>query len=215
MIHKTKTAVLAGAGGATGQVLLGMLLEHPDYVKIIALVRKKLDINHERLEQVLVNFDKPEQLCIPCDEVFCCLGTTMAKAGSKEQFYKVDHDYVLSLARETKAAGARAMFVVSAVGADVHSLIFYNRVKGETERDLAAIGFEHLYIFRPGLLMGERKERRRGETFAKAIYSIINPLLPKSWKGIQLDQLAAAMVHAAAQKTSVRVRIIPNREMVS
>ncbi|MBU6324026.1 MAG: oxidoreductase [Bacteroidetes bacterium] len=214
MTAKTKTALLAGASGVTGAALLQLLLQHPDYHRVIVLVRKKLDLSHEKLEQRIVDYDNPEQLRIPCDEVFCCLGSTMAKAGSKEQFFKVDHDYVLTLARESKSAGARAMFVVSAVGADERSLFFYNRVKGEMERDLAALDFERLCIFRPGLLLGKREERRRGEAFAKAVYGIINPILPAAWKGIHPEQVAKAMIQAANQEISGKLHIVANREMV-
>lgn len=214
MTTNTKTALLAGASGVTGAALLQLLLQHPDYHRVIVLVRKKLDLLHEKLEQRMVDYDKPEQLRIPCDEVFCCLGSTMAKAGSKEQFYKVDHDYVLALGREAKASGARAMFVVSAVGAQVKSIFFYNRVKGQMERDLAALGFARLCIFRPGLLMGERQERRRGEALAKSVYNIINPMLPGAWKGIHPEQLAAAMINAANRDMSGKLCIVTNREMV-
>jgi len=214
MTDNRKTALLAGASGVTGAALLQLLLQHPDYNRVIVLVRKKLDLSHEKLEQRIVDFEQPEQLRIPCEEVFCCLGSTMAKAGSKEQFYKVDHDYVLALAREAKAAGARAMFVVSAVGADERSLFFYNRVKGEMERDLTAMGFERLYIFRPGLLLGNRAERRRGEAFAKAVYGIINPILPAAWKGIYPEQVAKAMIQAANQEMAGKLRIVVNLEMV-
>jgi uncharacterized protein YbjT (DUF2867 family) len=214
MIVTNKTALIAGASGVTGQALLELLLAHPDYKKIILVLRKKLNLEHEKLEQLLVDFEQPEQLRIPCDEVFCCLGTTMAKAGSKEQFSKVDHDYVLNLARETKAAGANAMFVVSAVGADEHSLIFYNRVKGMMERDLKALGFARLGIFRPGLLLGARIERRPGEAFAKTVYRFLNPLLPKPWKGIYPQQVAKAMVHLAALETSEPLRVVSNKDML-
>jgi uncharacterized protein YbjT (DUF2867 family) len=214
MTANTKTALVAGSSGVTGAALLNLLLQHPDYIKVIVLVRKKLDLSHEKLEQRIVDYDRPEQLRIPCDEVFCCLGSTMAKAGSKEHFYKVDHDYVLALGRETKAAGAKAMFVVSAVGANTKSLFFYNRVKGEMERDLAALGFERLCIFRPGLLLGKREERRPGEAFAKAVFQFINPLLPKDWKGIHPEQLAGAMMKAAHSEITRKLLIVENREMV-
>lgn len=214
MTTRTKTALLAGASGVTGTALLQLLLQDPDYNRVIVLVRKKLDLFHEKLEQRVVDYTNAEQLRIPCDEVFCCLGSTMAKAGSKNQFYQVDHDYVLALGQETKNAGARAMFVVSAVGADIRSMFFYNRVKGEMERDLAALDFKRLCIFRPGLLLGKREERRRGEAFAKGLYQIINPILPKAWKGIHPEQLAAAMIQAAKREMTGKRHIIPNREMV-
>lgn len=214
MIVPKKKALIAGASGVTGQALLQRLLEHPDYEKIILVLRKKLNVKHEKLEQRVVDFEQPAQLRIPCDEVFCCLGTTMAKAGNKEQFSKVDHDYVLNLARETKAAGARAMFVVSAVGADEHSMFFYSRVKGMMERDLKSLGFARLGIFRPGLLLGARSERRPGEAFAKAVYRFINPLLPKPWKGIYPEQVAEAMLQLAASETEELLRVVSNKDML-
>ncbi|MEY3984396.1 MAG: hypothetical protein RL160_1955 [Bacteroidota bacterium] len=214
MIVTNKKVLIAGASGVIGQALLQRLLVHPDYEKIILVLRKKLNLEHEKLEQRVVDFEQPAQLRIPCDEVFCCLGTTMAKAGSKEQFSKVDHDYVLNLARETKAAGAQAMFVVSAVGADERSMFFYNRVKGMMERDLKAMGFARLGIFRPGLLLGQRSERRPGEAFAKSVYRYINPLLPKPWKGIYPEQVAEAMVQLAASETEEPLRVVSNKDML-
>lgn len=214
MMLPKKKALIAGASGVTGQALLQRLLEHPDYEKIILVLRKKLDLKHEKLEQVVVDFEQPAQLRIPCDEVFCCLGSTMAKAGSKEQFSKVDHDYVLNLGREAKAAGARAMFVVSAVGADERSVFFYSRVKGMMERDLKALGFARLGIFRPGLLLGARSERRPGEAFAKAIYRWLNPVLPAAWKGIYPEQVAEAMLQLAARETEERLFVVSNKDML-
>jgi uncharacterized protein YbjT (DUF2867 family) len=112
-----------------------------------------------------------------CDALACCLGTTIKKAGSREAFRFVDHDLPLAAAQLAHARGARQMALVTAYGADPDSRIFYNRVKGEVERDVRAVGFDALHVFRPSLLTGERDEHRTGEAIGEAVLRIFNPLL--------------------------------------
>ena len=135
-----KYALLAGASGLVGDRCLARLLDHPAYDRVTVLSRRPLARSHAKLHVELVNFDGLQSLGERCDDIFCCLGTTIRKAGSQEVFRRVDHDYPLALARIGKAAGARQFLLVSALGADAQSLVFYSRVKGETENDIAAIG---------------------------------------------------------------------------
>lgn len=207
-----RNAWILGASGVTGSCLLKRLLEDPMYEMVYASVRRPLPLQHAKLTECLLDsaFPFPEKLAGA--DVYCCLGTTMAKAGSKEAFRAVDYELPMRVAREAKAAGARRFFLISAMGADARSFVFYNQIKGELERDLEAIGFESLAIFRPGLLLGDREEKRPGEQFAKRLFGVLNGLLPSAWKGIPADRVAESM-HRFAAKAWNGNRIISNAEM--
>ncbi|MCU0383024.1 MAG: oxidoreductase, partial [Cyclobacteriaceae bacterium] len=136
-----------------------------------------------------LNIDK-----LQADDVFCCLGTTIRKAKTKEAFKEVDYDYPLALARLTLEKGAKHFLLVSALGASARSSVFYNKVKGEIEQAIASLGFESFSILRPSLLLGERSEQRAGEDAAKLFYKIFGLLIPKKYKGIEARQVAKAML---------------------
>lgn len=192
-----RTALIAGASGLTGKQCLYQLLENNHYDKVIALVRNTLPLKHPKLQQVIMDYGKPETFAIAADDVFCCLGTTIKKAGSKEQFRLVDYTYPLRLAEQSLAKGARQFVVISALGADATSSIFYNQVKGEMEAALSRLGFESVKILQPSLLLGARNEFRLGERIAQLILRplgllFIGPL--KKYKPIPALTLAKAMV---------------------
>lgn len=200
-----KTALVAGATGAIGKALVYQLIEDPAYFKVITVSRKALPIKHHKLEQVVVDYERLENASekLAADEVFCCLGTTIKAAGSQDEFYKVDHDYVLKIARLGKKHGARQFIMVSAMGADVNSSIFYNRVKGEAERDVSLLRYETLIVVRPSLLVASRVEFRLGETIAKYVmkatgFLMLGPL--KKYKAIPVETVAKAMRYYAAQQ---------------
>ena len=195
-----KTALIAGATGLVGARCLVRLLNHPAYSRVTALTRAPLPIAHERLLVELVDFDRLPALNIVHEDVFCCLGTTIKKAGSQQAFSRVDHDYPLAVAKIGKAAGAQRFLLVSAVGADAQSGVFYSRVKGETERDIAAIGLPKFIAMRPSFLQGERQERRPGEKAGLFIAGLIAPLLLgplRKYRAVPADDVAAAMIYAA------------------
>ena len=208
-----RNAWILGASGVTGSCLLRRLLEGGMYETVYASVRRPLPLRSEKLTECPLEspFPYPEKLAGA--DVFCCLGTTMAKAGSKDAFRAVDYKLPMRLAQEAKAAGARRFFLISAMGADAGSFVFYNRIKGELERDLEAVGFESLAIFRPGLLLGERAEKRPGEQVAKWLFGAVNPLLPMAWKGIAADRVAESMERAAGMDWQGK-RIFCNKEMI-
>jgi len=197
-----KSALLAGATGLVGGYVLRHLLSHPSYSRVEILVRRESPIRDPKLTQRIVDFahldagvpgDAP-------DEVFCCLGTTIRIAGSEEAFRRVDYDYPLALARLAKAVGAGKFLMVSALGADPKSAVFYNRVKGEVERAIAAIGLPAAYFFRPSILTGPRAENRPGEKIGIAVGKLITPLLIgtlRKYRPIHADSVGAAMVYAA------------------
>lgn len=193
-----KTALVVGATGLVGSELLSDLVKSPAYHKIHILVRKKTTVESSKIIEHIIDFDKIEafQLDKPIDHIFCTLGTTIKKAKTKENFRKVDYDYVLKIGMKAKEWNVEKFLIVSSLGANARSSIFYNRVKGEIENALKELHLPHLFIFRPSLLMGNRKESRPGEKTAITLYKIINPLFIgklKKYKGIDIRQVAKAM----------------------
>ena len=196
----TKHALVAGATGLVGHRCLARLLDHPAYDRVTVLSRRPLALAHAKLHIDLVDFDGLQWLGERCDDIFCCLGTTIRKAGSQEAFRRVDHDYPLALARLGNTAGARQFLLVSSLGADAQSSVFYSRVKGETERDIAAIGLPKVIFMRPSILLGKRHERRPGERVGIFAGQLVAPLLVgtlRKYRPIPADDVAAAMLYAA------------------
>jgi uncharacterized protein YbjT (DUF2867 family) len=199
-----KNALIAGTTGLVGLLLLHKLLDSPAYDKVYSVARKKIDLAHPKLEQLLVNFDQlSENLSeIQVEDVFCCLGTTMKKAGSKEFFKKVDLDYVVSLAEIMYHNGAKQFLVITAMGADKNSFIYYNSIKGQAEEALKNIGFDTLHILRPSLIMGEREEHRLGESLAQKVMPVFDILLKgylKKYATIPAYKIADKMLYLANQ----------------
>lgn len=195
-----KTAVIAGATGLVGGELLQMLLQDANYSQVIALTRREFSIDHPKLRKVVTDLRQIAAALsgVAVDDVFCCLGTTMAKAGSKEKFYEADFVFPLALGEATRRLGATQYMLVSALGANKDSSIYYNKVKGEVEQALRGVGFETLHIFRPSLLLGARKEIRPGEDAAKIFFRIFGGIIPKKYKGVQAHAVARAMVGCAS-----------------
>lgn len=189
-----KTALIIGASGLIGKQLVQQLLEDDRYEKVTALVRKPLDIRHEKLDQTRYDFDWPNADLAIGDELFCCLGTTIKKAGSQAAFRKVDYDCIVETAKIALGNGTKKIAVVSSMGADKDSSIFYNKVKGETEEALRKLNYEACYILRPSLLMGARDELRMGELVGKLFMTAFSFAVPKKYKGIEGKQVAKAMI---------------------
>lgn len=191
----SKTALVVGATGLVGDIVARMLVESPAYEKVKVLVRKSLGWQHPRLQETIFDFDYPNGLLVQADDIFCCLGTTIKKAGSQDAFRKVDYQYPMSIARLGLANGARQFGIVTAMGADAGSRIFYNRVKGEVERDLMTLDYPTLLIYRPSLLVGNRQESRLGEKIGEGFMKLFNPLIPAKYKAIDAQKVARAMVN--------------------
>lgn len=196
----SKTALVLGATGLIGDLLTHLLTESARYDTVKVLVRNSLTWKHPRMQEVLFDFERPNGLLTQADDVFCCLGTTMKKAGSKEAFRKVDYQYPMDIARRALENGAKQFAIVTSMGADPESSFFYNRVKGEVERDLTAMRFPALLIFRPSLLLGNRRnDNRLGERLAEGAMRLLSPLIPAKYKGIEAAKVATAMLTTAQQ----------------
>ncbi len=215
-----KTALVAGSTGLTGKALVKLLIENPEYHQVFLLVRQHSKVTDKKIREHLVDFNKlAENLkTMPkVDDVFCCLGTTMKKAGSREAFRKVDYEYPLELAKWASNAGSGHFLCISAIGADPSSGIFYNRVKGETERDIGKLPIPAITFFRPSLLIGKREESRPMERLGIFLFSMfsfffIGPL--KKYKGIKVEKVAAAMVRASGRELK-GVAIVESGEMLN
>jgi uncharacterized protein YbjT (DUF2867 family) len=195
---ENRVALVAGSTGLIGSQLLELLLNDSTYAKVIALSRKPLPISNPKLENIVVEAsDLKDHSAIKADDVFCCLGTTIKQAKTNEAFRKIDFDYPLALATLLKSNGATQFFLVSALGADKNSSIFYNQVKGEVEEAIGAVGITAYHIFRPSLLIGPRKEHRAGEDAAKVFYKIFGFIIPAKYKGIESIKVARAMISFA------------------
>lgn len=193
-----RTALVAGASGLVGSALVRQLLLSPRYDRVIILVRRKINLEHPKLIQQVFSFEEPGDLAFDftVQDAFCTLGTTISKAGSKAAFIKVDHDYICTFAGKALSLGATNFVAVSSMGANPASTIFYNKVKGMCEEDLKKVGIGRLVIVRPSLLLGPRLEKRAGEKFAAWIMKVLDFFIPKKYKAIHVDKVAAKMIES-------------------
>jgi len=196
-----KTALIAGSTGLIGKQLLELLLDDPHYSEVKAISRKPIAISNPKFKNIVMDSDGLKENIdqLKADDVFCCLGTTIRKAGSKEAFRKIDYEYPLELATITKDQGATQYLLVTALGSDKKSGVFYNQVKGQVEEAIDGVNFQSYHIFRPSLLMGPRAESRSGEEAAKVFFRFFGFLVPRMYKGIESIKVARAMLHFAKQ----------------
>lgn len=214
-----RTAIVAGATGLVGGHLVDQLLKNDLYEKVFLFTRKPLEIQHAKIQQFIVDFErlKPSELPQRADDVYCALGTTIKKAGSQAAFYKVDHDYVVNMAGYAASIGAVRFLVVSAMGANAKSRIFYNRVKGEMEFAISRLLIKEKHIFRPSLILGKRNEFRFGEYLAQKFagslsFLFVGPL--KKYRPIKAEAIARAMI-ATARLIQPGVKIHPSDTMLN
>lgn len=190
--------ILAGATGLVGRHVLARALKDPRVTHVVAPTRRPLPA-HPKLDAPLVDFDAlpADAPWWRADAVICALGTTMKTAGSRDAFRRVDHDYPLAIADLARRHGTPVYVLNSAMGANAQSRVFYNRVKGELESALRTLGFASLTLVRPGLIGGDRDERRLGETLATHVLRTLHPLLPTKWRINPAERIADALVGAA------------------
>jgi uncharacterized protein YbjT (DUF2867 family) len=199
-----KKALLIGATGLTGKECLNLLLNDDFYNGVEIWVRKSTGIIHEKLKEKIIDFDKIHLIAnIDADHVFCCLGTTIGKAGSQANFTRIDHDYVIACAKVAEKSHAESFLYISSIGANKDSGNFYLRTKGQVEESLKKIIIPSVIIFRPSMLLGARQEHRFGEQIAKSLMRIFGYLLfgkLLKYRGIEASQVAKAMVHEAKKE---------------
>lgn len=214
MAHK---AVVAGASGLIGYALLIQILNHPDYNEVLALVRKPLNIQHKKITQLVVDFERLEdyQNEITGHALFCCLGTTKSKTPNLKEYRKIDHDYPVQLAKISAKNSIQQYHLISALGADKNSISFYTKLKGETEDDLKKISISCICIYQPSLLTGNRKEKRTVERFAISVMRWIDPLLTgklEKYRSIPADTVAKAMLNQSL-KNNVGIFTYPSNQI--
>lgn len=196
-----KIAVIIGATGLVGRSLLDLLMGHEDYEKVIVIARKANEgILSDKVDWEVNDFTDPGTYrdLIKGDDLFITLGTTMAKAGSKESFVKVDKDLVLQIARFGQMNGINQLSLVTAVGANPDSTFFYNRVKGELERQIINLPFGAIHIFRPSMLLGERLESRPLEAVGQWVFRWVNSIFGSKlgkYQAVHASGVAKAMVY--------------------
>lgn len=204
MPQETTSLLIAGATGLVGSHCLKHALRDPSIGRVVVISRRELppelasDDTEGKLEQHIFGFDDlgAHREAIRADAIICALGTTIKKAGTKEQFRRVDHDYPVALARMGKANGARHFLLVSAIGANASSRIFYNRIKGEVEEDIRRVGYRRLTIVRPSVLLGSRTESRPGEAVAQWLARYI----PGRYRAVSAEAVAAVLVEEAGEE---------------
>lgn len=199
-----KTAIVIGATGLTGTHLVADLLHDPAFGKVKVLVRQPWVHARPKLESIIVDFDDEESLAAALhgDVLFCCIGTTIKKAGSQENFRAVDYGIPVKCAGIAKAQGVSQFLLMSSIGANPRSRNFYLRTKGETEAAIQQAGFRSVNIFRPSVLIGQRKEFRLGEWLGRYLFQLFYFLLQGRWKkyrGIKAATVANAMMIAAKE----------------
>lgn len=221
MLNKVKKVLLIGASGLTGQALLEKLISDESVTEIHLLLRSKLATNTDKVHQHVIDFDNIEifDYLFQCDVVFCCLGSTLSKAKTKASFKAVDVELVVKCAQLASAANCEKLIVVSALGADQHSLFFYNRCKGEMQNkviNVCAAADTHVGFCQPSLLLGTRKEKRRAEQLSAKLSQWFNFVwrgFMKKYQPITATQLASAMLVLAKTKTTSKVSVISNNEL--
>lgn len=206
--------LLVGSSGLVGQHVLAGALADSRFDQIVALTRRPLTA-YPKLLNPIVDFDAlpADAAWWTVDAVISTLGTTRAKAGSAAAFARVDHDYPLAVARLAQKHGARTFVLNSALGADPASRLLYSRTKGLVERNIAALGFASLTFVRPGLIGGERAERRTGEAVATAILGALAPILPARYRINPAPRIAAALLDAAAAGIPGR-HVVPSEALI-
>jgi uncharacterized protein YbjT (DUF2867 family) len=191
-----KTAIIIGATGLVGSTLVKQILENPEYSKVTLLLRKPLDLQHPKLIQEIIDFAQPDSTKIIGDDLFCAMGTTLRKAGSKQAQYKIDCTYPFEIGKIAKANGVKQYILVSSIGSDANSNNFYLRTKGDLEQKIKALEFENFISVRPSFILGDRQEFRLGEKIGIVLAKVISPLLIgslKKYRGIEAAQIAKGM----------------------
>jgi uncharacterized protein YbjT (DUF2867 family) len=197
-----KTALIIGASGLVGHELLVQLLDHPEFEKVRIFVRRTTGIVHPKLEEQIIDFDRTEswKTLVKGDVLFSILGTTSKTAKTKENQYRVDFTYQYEFAKAASENGVPAYLLVSSMGANPKSLVFYSRMKGELEDAVAKLPFQKLFIIRPSILDGDRKEKRAGEKVGLILSRFVTKFILKVYKPTPVDLLVSKMIRLSLEK---------------
>lgn len=218
-MQNIKTALVAGGSGLVGNALIQQLLNSQQFNKVTSITRKPLNIINTKYTEHLINFDNlnNSQHLINATDVFCTLGTTIKKAGSKTEFTRIDYEIPLKMATLAAQNKCQRFYLVTAAGANPNSAIFYNKVKGNLENQIINLPFESVYIFRPSLILGKRNEPRFGESIAKKIMPLFSALMIgklAQYKPISEVKIAKSMLNYA-ENPKKGVYFIENLSMLS
>lgn len=203
-----KVANVIGASGLVGQQLIVQLLAHPEFDKVRSFARRPSGNMHPKLDEIVIDFDQPESWSahVQGDVLFSSLGTTIKTAKTKENQYRVDFTYQFEFAKAAAENGVPAYILVSSMGADAKSSVFYSKIKGELEEEVAKLSFRKIIIVRPSILDGDRKEQRTGEKIGLVISRFLTRFILKQYRPTPVDVLAAKMIHLSlGQKQGFRI----------
>jgi len=222
-MNMQKTAIVFGATGLTGIFLVNELVQNNHYQKIKVFNRKPQNYDHQKIEEHLIDFTHIDEYAheFKADDVFCCLGTTLKKAGSKEQFFKIDHDLPIQIAHICHNNQCETFIAISSVGANPNSRNYYLRTKGIMEQDILNIDFRYQAIVRPSMLLGKRDEARLAETFGKFMMKIFRFLFVgklKKYQGIHAQTVAKAMLYIAIHQdhfSTIEKNIFESDELIN
>ncbi|MAW66250.1 MAG: nucleoside-diphosphate sugar epimerase [Flavobacteriales bacterium] len=195
-----KSAIILGATGLTGSYVLKKLLNNSNYTEIIVFSRRPLDIEDQKLKVIecdLLNLEEQKDL-FKADEVYVCIGTTNNKTPNKKIYREIDFGIPVTTAQLCRENRIDNLIIVSSLGANSKSSVFYTKTKGEMEESVLEMEIQNTYLLRPSIIMGPRKEKRMGEALGKMITFLINPLLVgslKKYKGIHTETIAQAMIN--------------------
>ncbi len=199
----SKVANVIGASGLVGQQLVAQLLDHPEFEKVRIFVRRKSGLVHKKLDEQIIDFDQPEswKYLVNGDALFSTLGTTIKTAKTKANQYRVDYTYQYEFAKAAAGNGVGAYMLVSSMGADPKSSVFYSKMKGELEEAVVKLNFRKCIIVRPSILDGDRKEKRAGEKIGLVISRFLTKYVFKKYQPTPVDVLAAKMISLSLDKT--------------
>lgn len=209
-----KTALVIGATGLVGEQLVLKLIDHTEFEKVVVFGRSKLGLNNPKLEERVIDFDQPESWkdLVKGDVAFSSLGTTIKTAKTKENQYRVDYTYQYEFAKAASENGVPAYLLVSSLGADTKSSIFYSRMKGELDEAISKLLFQKTVIVRPSILDGNRKEKRPAEKVSLAIMRFLSKIILKKYRPTPVDLLTDSMIKLALDN-ALGVRIVEADEI--
>ncbi len=204
-----KSAILLGATGLTGGYVLNLLLSNNQYNKVIVFSRRDIEVKHDKLQVIICDLlDLEEQReKFKAEEVYVCIGTTNNKTPNKKLYRDIDFGIPVTAAQLCRENMIDNITIMSSLGANANSTVFYPKIKGEMEQSVLQMEIPNTYLLRPSIIMGPRKERRFGETMGKMIAFFIAPLMRgplKKYKGIHSEDIAKAMINLNNGKSNIK-----------